>query len=151
MLAASWCFYISWVLRTSYCLLPVFAVVSLLLVLHTMEVFQFLDNRTFDLDKIFTKQKTNHRGDIENGFRKIGHLIEKKINAWWDMATHEKYIKDKLVPRRLRWDVPINDGLVDKESTDEWFHFFNDKGLELLDFLKKESRRRFDYWIKPLK
>lgn len=89
-----------------------------------MEVFRFLENRTIDLDNIFEKQETNNVGDIENCFRKMAHLMEKKINAWWNIATHEKYIKDKLVPRRLRWDVPINNGLADKESTDEWFHFF---------------------------
>lgn len=105
-------------------------------------MFGFLENRTLNLDEIFEKPETNNIGDIENCFRKMGHLMEKKINAWWDIATNEKYIKDKLVPRRLRWDVPMNDGLVDKESTDEWFHFFNDRGLELLDFLVKRKQKK---------
>lgn len=80
--------------------------------------------------------------------------MEKKINSWWDIVTHEQYIKDKLLPRRLRWDVPISDGLVDKESTDEWFQFFNDKGLELLHLLIKRKQckvRTLDKKIGELK
>lgn len=107
-----------------------------------MEVFSLLDNRTFDLDEIFERQDTNIIGNIESSFRKIGHLMEKKINASWDIATHEKYIKDKIVPRRLRWDVPLNDGLTDKDSVDEWFHFFNNKGLDLLDLLIKRKQKK---------
>ena len=107
-----------------------------------MEVFRFLENREIDMENIFEKPEENPAGNIENSFRKMGHLMEKKINAWWDIATHEKYIKDRLIPRRLRWDVPINDGLTDKESTDEWFQFFNDKGLELLALLIKRKQRK---------
>ncbi|XP_040197585.1 GATA zinc finger domain-containing protein 14-like [Rana temporaria] len=107
-----------------------------------MEVFKFLENRELDMDNIFEKPEENPGGNIENSFRKMGHLMEKKINAWWDIATHEKYIKDRLIPRRLRWDVPINDGLTNKESTDEWFQFFNDKGLELLQLLIKRKQRK---------
>lgn len=107
-----------------------------------MEVFGFLENRTVDLDNIFERQEVNLVGDIENCFRKMGHLMEKKINSWWDIATREKYIKDRLIPRRLRWDVPINDGLLDKESTEEWFQFFKDKGLELLELLIERKQRK---------
>lgn len=53
----------------------------------------------------------------------------------WEM------FKDRLIPRKLRWDVPINDVLLDKESI-EWFQFFNDKGLELLDVLIKRKQRK---------
>lgn len=53
------------------------------------------------------------------------------MSLWWDIATHEQYTKENIVPRRLRWDVPINDGLLDQESIDEWYTFFNDKGIEV--------------------
>lgn len=47
-----------------------------------------------------------------------------------------------MVPRRLRWDVPLNDGLVDDESTKEWFIFFNTKGVERLRFLFKRKQTK---------
>lgn len=68
--------------------------------------------------------------------------MEKKVSLWWDVSTFETYLKESIVPRRLRWDVPPNDGLVDQESNDEWFKFFNEKGLELLRFLLERKRRK---------
>lgn len=53
-----------------------------------------------------------------------------------------RYIKAKIVPRRPRWDVLLNDGLLDKESVDEWFYFFKDKGLELLKFPLKRKQKK---------
>lgn len=41
------------------------------------------------------------------------------------MFTLGKYVKDKITPRRLRWDIAPNDGLVDKDLEDKWFSFFN--------------------------
>lgn len=59
-----------------------------------------------------------------------------------NIATHEQYIKENIVPRRLRWDVPINDGLLDQESIEEWYKFFNDKGAELMEFITKRKQRK---------
>lgn len=74
--------------------------------------------------------------------RRLGHNMEKKVSLWWDTSTFETYLKESLVPRRLRWDVPLNDGLTDQESNEEWFKFFNDKGLELLRFLLERKQRK---------
>lgn len=37
---------------------------------------------------------------------------------------------------------PPSDGLLDDESLIEWFDFFNQKGLELLDFLLKRKQNK---------
>lgn len=66
------------------------------------------------------------------------------MNSWWDIVTHEKYIEDKIVPRRLRWDVTINDGLLDEESINEWHSFFNGKGPEVLQLLIKRKHRKIE-------
>lgn len=42
----------------------------------------------------------------------------------------------------MRWDVPINDGLLDQDSMDEWFKFFNEKGMEVLLCLIKRKQRK---------
>lgn len=44
---------------------------------------------------------------------------------------------DHFIPRRLRWDIPPNDGLTDKESIDEWGNLFNTKGSEALEVWNK--------------
>lgn len=61
---------------------------------------------------------------------------------WWDVTTFDRYIKANIVPRRLRWDEPPNDGLIDQESTDEWLRFFNEKGIELLHLLLKRKQKK---------
>lgn len=54
----------------------------------------------------------------------------------------EKYLKDNMVLRKLRWDVPINDGLVGEEDILEWYVFFNSKGKEVMEFLIKKKQRK---------
>lgn len=47
-----------------------------------------------------------------------------------------------MVPRRLRWEVPICDGLVDQDRINEWYTFFNVKGIELVHFALKRKQRK---------
>lgn len=72
----------------------------------------------------------------------MGYLFEKKIKTWWDIVSFEQYLTAKLIPRRLRWEVPPNDGLMDEHSMREWEKFFTDKGLELIEFLLARKRRK---------
>lgn len=109
-----------------------------------MEVFSFMEKRKINLEEVFSTTNTskNRTADLESLMRKLGHNMEKKVSLWWDISTFETYLKESFVPRRLRWDVPPNDGLVDQESNDEWLKFFNDKGLELLRFLLERKQRK---------
>lgn len=107
-----------------------------------MEIFNFMENRSIVLEEIFTTNPSNDTGDLDSIFRKFGHLMEKKVSLWWDIATHERYIKDNIIPRWLRWDIPINDGLTDEEGISEWYNFFNDKGMDLLHFLIEEKTEK---------
>ena len=101
-----------------------------------MDVFSYLEDREIALTEVFSKNiADSDPGDLIVSFKKLGHLFEKKIKAWWDIATFEQYMTAKIIPRRLRWDLPPNDGLVDDESNKEWFNFFNNKGFELIKFL----------------
>lgn len=107
-----------------------------------MDIFDFVEKRTVNLDNVFSTAPSTEKGDLDTNFRKFGHLMEKKVSLWWDIATHEQYIKDKMVPRRLRWEVPICDGLVDQEGVNEWYKFFNDKGMDLVHFALKRKQRK---------
>lgn len=58
------------------------------------------------------------------------------------MFTMEKYLKDDIVPRKLRWDVPLNDGLIGEDDIQEWYMFFNNTGKEVMEFLIKPKQRK---------
>lgn len=106
-----------------------------------MDPFAFFDNRELDLEDLFSDKKSRE-DDLAQSFRKLGHCMDKKSNVWWDQSTMEKYLKDNLIPRKLRWDVPINDGLLGKDDIDEWFTFFEGKGREVMEFLIKRKQRK---------
>lgn len=107
-----------------------------------MEIFTFLDQRQVNLEEIFNAQPKTDNHNIESLMRKLGHNMEKQVNLWWDIHTFEQYLKENIVPRRLRWELPPNDGLNDKESIQEWFEFFNNKSLEGLKFLLKRKQKK---------
>lgn len=69
-----------------------------------MDLFSFFDNWDIDLEELFS-ETANKKNDIVYLFRKLGHNMDKKSNIWWDISTMEKYLKDNMVPRKLRWDV----------------------------------------------
>lgn len=75
-------------------------------------------------------------------FKHLKNALDKQIRTWWDVFTLGKYVKDKITPRRLRWDIAPNDGLVDKDLEDEWFSFFNHSERKLLEMLiaRKEKK-----------
>lgn len=70
--------------------------------------------------------------------------MDKKSNIWWDQSTMRKYLKDGMVPRKLRWDVPINDGLLGDDDVEEWYTFFAGKGREIMEFLMKRKQRKLN-------
>lgn len=108
-----------------------------------MDVFQFLEQRTVKIDEIFSREvPPEPANDLFHVFRKLGHLFEKKVKVWWDITTFEQYISAKLTPRRLRWDVPANDGLFDDDSVKEWGDFFMRKGVELMELLLRRKQRK---------
>lgn len=83
----------------------------------------------------------------------LGHIFNKKIKTWWDITSFEQYLSAKLIPRRLWWDVPPNDGLVDEDSLSEWSSFFIKKGYELLELLlihKQSKMKSLDSQIKDI-
>lgn len=108
-----------------------------------MEVFALLEQREVKLNEIFSNTlPVSVSDDLSTNFRKLGYFFEKQIKAWWDIVSFEQYIKSKLVPRRLRWDLPPNDGLTDEDSLSEWHQFFNSKGQELIKFLLTRKRKK---------
>lgn len=115
-----------------------------------MDPFAFFDNRELDLEDLFSDKKTKE-DDIAQLFKKLGHCMDKKSNVWWDRSTMEKYLRDNLIPRKLRWDVPINDGLLGVDDVDEWYTFFEGKGREVMEFLIKRKQRKLTLLDKQIK
>lgn len=111
--------------------------------MQIMDVFSYVESREIILTDVFSKATVNsNQGDLTFSFRKLGHLFEKKIKTWWDIVSIEQYLSAELIPRRLRWDIPPNDGLLDEESNKEWRGFFVSKGLELLGLLLSHKQRK---------
>ena len=108
-----------------------------------MDVFSYLENREVILTDVFSEAAVaSDSGDLNISFKKLGHLFDKKIRTWWDIVTFEQYLVTKIIPRRLRWDLPPNDGLTGEESIKEWFNFFTEKGFELIRFLLSRKQRK---------
>lgn len=80
-----------------------------------------MDKRTIDLDEVFSSTKQIRGIDLKTNFKQLKYLMEKQIQIWWDINTLELYIKERITPRRLRWNIPANDGLIDKDLDEEWF------------------------------
>lgn len=77
-----------------------------------MDAFSYMEKRQVNLEEVFkiSNKKTNSNLDLESLMHKLGHNMEKKVSVWWDICTFETYLKENIVPRRLRWDIPTNDG-----------------------------------------
>lgn len=117
--------------------------ISLIILAAEMDIFQYVETREIKFEDIFSGDKNRGRvDDLSHLFKKLSSLMDKKIRAWWDIVSFEHYMANDIVPRRLRWDIPPNDGLEDEESLKEWFLFFNSKGKELLSFLLVRKQRK---------
>lgn len=80
--------------------------------------------------------------DLESVFRKTKWLLQKELNLKWHIATLTEYIKHRLIPRSLRWDLSPDDVGINEERDKEWAEFFVEKGLELVNFIIKRKQRR---------
>lgn len=108
-----------------------------------MEVFDYIERREVRLEDVFSGDKNKGRhDDVTHLFKKFSITLDKKIRAWWDIVSFEQYLAHNMVPRRLRWEVPPNDGLEDEESMQDWYLFFNKKGIELMEFLLSRKRKK---------
>lgn len=117
-----------------------------------MDVFTYVENREIVLTEVFSREAVvPQQDDLVFSFRKLGHLFEKKIKTWWDIVTFEQYLFANIVPRRLRWDLPPNDGLTDNESNVEWCNFFVDKSFDLLRLLLLRKQRKQKQLEKQIK
>lgn len=82
---------------------------------------------------------------------RLKNLTTSETHTQWDIAFLETYIREAMVPRSLRWEVPPQKGDPDLEG---WFKHFNDSGIGLLRFLiqrKRDKLFRLDGEIKTLK
>lgn len=74
-----------------------------------------------------------------------------ETHTQWDIAYLGTYIKNSMVPRSLRWEISPQKGETELE---EWFKYFNQAGLSLLQFLidrKSAKLAKIDIEIKAIK
>lgn len=80
----------------------------------------FLNNRSLDLDMAFHQpQESNHMESYNKIMRSLGYSLDKQVKTWWDIISLERYLKEGIIVRRLRWDVAPQDALNYQESKEE--------------------------------
>lgn len=111
-----------------------------------MDVFFYLEKWEVKLDEVFSHAPVSEQSnDLTSSFKKLNHIFEKKVKTWWDIASFKQYLSSNLIPRRLRWDIPPNDGLYDEASMIEWRDFFVKKGSELIQLLLSRKERKMEF------
>ena len=114
----------------------------------TMDVFDYRAAKKVNTDGVFQMYQ---EGDLSGLFVRLKNLTIAEIHTQWDVAFLETYIKLSMVPRSLRWQVSPQKGDLDLQ---EWFRYFNDAGVNFLEFLvtrKNTKLTKLDNEIKTLK
>ena len=86
-----------------------------------MDIFGYMSNRQIDVGGIFSQEDITNRQDMQGLMKSFRHTMEKQLRVWWDIASLEMYIKEKITPRRLRWDIHPNDNIEDTALMAEWY------------------------------
>lgn len=97
-----------------------------------MDIFGYMNNRNVDIGGIFSQELVTNTQDM--------HSLMKQLRVWWDIATLEMYVSEKMTPRRLRWDLNPNDSIDDTGLMEEWYSFFNKCENELLQNIVKRRQ-----------
>lgn len=116
-----------------------------------MDIFEFRAQRVVDTTGVFDSNPTSVDSGTSGLFIRLKNLTISELHTQWDIAYLETYIREAMVPRSLRWEIPPQKGDVDLEG---WFKYFNDSGLGLLRFLiqrKTDKLARLDEEIKMFK
>lgn len=116
-----------------------------------MDIFEFRAKRVVDTSGVFDSTPMALDSGISGLFTRLKNLTTSEMHTQWDIAFLETYIREAMVPRSLRWEVPPQQGDPDLEG---WVKFFNDAGLGLLRFLiqrKSDKLLRLDGEIKNIK
>lgn len=79
------------------------------------------------------------RDDLIGCFLRLKNLTITETHTRWDIAYLEEYVKADMVPRSLRWGV--NPQKDDGELA-EWFKYFNEAGVNFLQFLIAKKKRK---------
>lgn len=106
--------------------------------LGTMDIFDFCHNRKINPEEVFDQASPANEG-IRGTFMRLKNVLISELHATWDIVFLERYIKEKMIPRSLRWNV-----YPDKGDTEikEWYLYFNDVGIAFLEFLVAKKRSK---------
>lgn len=61
-----------------------------------MDIFDYMSSRPTDTTDIFASAEIIALKDLEHNFKSLKNTLDKKIRAWWDVATLEQYVKNKM-------------------------------------------------------
>lgn len=115
-----------------------------------MDIFDFRAQKVVNTDGVFEVYKEDEN-DLGGLFMRLKNLMISETHTQWDIAYLGTYIKNSMVPRSLRWEISPQKGETELE---EWFKYFNQAGLSLLQFLidrKSAKLAKIDIEIKAIK
>lgn len=69
-----------------------------------MDVFEYRASRVVNTEGVFETFKESDR-DLSGLFVRLKNLTISEIHTQWDVTFLETYIKLKMVPRSVRWEV----------------------------------------------
>ncbi|CAH2325042.1 Hypothetical predicted protein [Pelobates cultripes] len=85
---------------------------------------------------------------------KLGDLLEKEAQIWWDITSFEFYVANNLVPRGLRLQKPLAYKKKDVNILKKWDQLLDKGSLLLIIFLigeKKKELEQLEIEIEQLK
>lgn len=103
-----------------------------------MDIFDYRSQTVTNTEGVFDG-RDDPRDDLGGCFLKLKNLTITEVHTRWDIAYLEEYVRLNMVPRSLRWDV--NPQKEDSELP-EWFKFFNEAGVNFLQFLIAKKKRK---------
>lgn len=106
-----------------------------------MDIFEFRNSRSLNLKDVFDNVEVQQNLDIGGLFVRLKNLVISEVHGHWDVAFLEKYLDDVMVPRSLRFEITPQEDEIDLLG---WFKYFNDVGLDLLQFLIARKRRKLN-------
>lgn len=103
-----------------------------------MDIFEYRVSHKLNLEGTFNTQR-EPSDDLGGLFLRLKNLLTTELHTQWDLAFFEKYILEGMVPRSLRWEVAPQSDITDHV---EWFQFFNNAGINLMNFMTTKKRAK---------
>ncbi|OCT70285.1 hypothetical protein XELAEV_18037207mg [Xenopus laevis] len=96
------------------------------------------------LNEVFSQENDETMSSLREHFNKLETLSLKEMRTWWEIASFEKYLSLKMIPRGLRIKKYPTFLTNDDECMDQWNKILSDCSLRLMALLIDKNRQTYD-------